>query len=211
MEGLWLASYIGLWAVVLFQGFVIFVLLRQMGLMYLGTAQGVSRDGIAVGKQAPAFTMLDGGGHMVSLADFRGRPLLLVFGAPNCKPCQNLIPDLNVFARERAAEMSVLFLSRGDAHTNAEFIRAYEIEVPVLTQEDSSDADRYQARVTPFGFLIDSEGIIRAKGLVNNRDSLELLVRMAKDHGKSEEAKGRVVSPNGHASASAVNAEVERP
>ena len=37
-----------LWAVVLFQGVVIFVLLRQLRIMYLGTAQGVARDGFIV-------------------------------------------------------------------------------------------------------------------------------------------------------------------
>ena len=57
MEGPWLASYIALWVIVALQGVAIFLLLRQLGIMYLGTAQGVARDGIAPGTTAPDFAL----------------------------------------------------------------------------------------------------------------------------------------------------------
>ena len=114
MGGIWLGSYIAVWSVVLFQGVVIFLLLRQLGTMYLGTAQGVARDGLPVGERAPDFDVRDAEGRPLSLADFRGMPLLLVFGSPDCTPCRQLIPDLNSFAQERPEELRVLFLRRGE-------------------------------------------------------------------------------------------------
>ena len=188
MSGPWLASYIALWAVVLFQGFAIFVLLRQLGLMYLGTAQGVARDGIAAGERAPDFTVTGLDGAQLSLAALLGRPLLLVFGSPSCGPCKGLIPDLNVFARERRDELGVLLLSRGTVEDSRSFAEATGAQVPVAVHPDESLPDRYKTRVTPFAFLIDAEGIVRAKGLANNREHLEMLVQMAR---RDDNAAGR--------------------
>ncbi len=188
MSGAWLASYIALWAVVLFQGLLIFLLLRQMGVMYLGTAQGVARDGLPVGERAPEFTVAGLDGRPVSLVDFRELPLLLVFGSPNCAPCRTLAPDLNVFARERQEELRVLFLSRGEADDARGFASKNDLQVPVATHPDDDLPSKYRARVTPFAFLIDGEGVIRAKGLANNREHLEMLLRMASD-GAADEAR----------------------
>ena len=184
MSGAWLASYIALWAVVLFQGVVIFLLLRQLGVMYLGTAQGVARDGLPVGRSAPEFTVQDVQGRQLSLADFRGTSLLLIFGSANCAPCRALIPDLNVFAEERRSELDVLFLCQSEPEAARRFVAETGVRVPVAVQPDDTLADAYKARVTPFAFLIDGEGVIRAKGLANNREHLELLLRMAEREGR---------------------------
>ena len=185
MSGPWLVSYIALWAVVLFQGVVIFLLLRQLGVIYLGTARGVARDGLPVGERAPDFAAADLDGRPVSLADFRGRPLLLIFGSPGCGPCRQLVPDLNRFAQERREELRVLFLSRGEAEEARRFASDLGVRVPVATHPDDELLDIYRARVTPFAFLIDGEGVIRAKGLANNREHLELLLRTGSEETNS--------------------------
>lgn len=179
MSGPWLASYIALWAVVLFQGAVIFLLLRQLGVMYLGTAQGVARDGLPVGAKAPDFTVESMEGRSVSLADFRGLPLLLVFGSPNCRPCRQLVPDLNVFASEQREALSVLFLSRGEPEETRRFASEVDIQVPMASHPDESLPEAFKARVTPFAFLLDGEGVVQAKGLANNRSHLDMLLRSA--------------------------------
>ena len=185
MSGAWLASYIALWAVVLFQGFAIFLLLRQLGQMYLGTAQGVARDGLSAGERAPDFTVADLEGQPVSRADFLGLPLLLVFGSPHCTPCRTLIPDLNVFAEERREELRVLFLSRGDTEEARQLVSETDLRVPVAVHPDENLPEQYKTRVSPFAFLIDSEGIVQAKGLANNRDHLTMLMDMSREKAHS--------------------------
>lgn len=191
MSGPWLVSYVVLWALVLFQGLVIFVLLRQLGVIYLGTAQGVARDGLALGERAPGFTLPDLAGRLLSLADFRGLPLLLIFGSPTCVPCRSLIPDLNAFARQRQRELRVLFLSQGDLEEARRFASELDVQVPVAVHPDYDLPDKYKARVTPFAFLIDGEGVIRAKGLANNREHLEMLLRMVKEQAAPSAEAGR--------------------
>jgi methylamine dehydrogenase accessory protein MauD len=179
VSGAWLVSYIALWAVVLFQGAVIFMLLRQLGVIYLGTAQGIARDGLPAGARAPDFAAASPDGRTVSLADFRGRLLLLVFGSPTCAPCRLLIPDLNAFAQDRRDELSVLFLSRSSVEEARAFAEGHGLAVPVAAHPDERLPDSYRARVTPFAFLIDAEGVVRAKSLANNREHLEMLLRAA--------------------------------
>lgn len=200
MSGIWLGSYIALWAVVLFQGAVIFMLLRQLGIIYLGTAQGVARDGLSAGARAPDFTLPDLDGRTVTLGDFRGLPLLLVFGSASCAPCRSLMPDLNAIADERREAVRVLFLCRGGADEARRFARETDVRVPVAVHPDEELPDQYRARVTPFAFLIDAEGIVRGKGLANNRAHLEMLLDGPRD------AQGR---PNG-ATPERATTEVER-
>ena len=191
MSGVWLISYLVLWAVVLFQGAVIFILLRQLGVIYLGTAHGVSGDGLEVGTRAPDFTLSNLAGEPVSLATFGSLPLLLVFGSPSCGPCKGLIPDLNAFWNERRDELHVLFLSHGEADATASFAREHGIQVPVASFPDGGLANAYKARVTPFAFFIDTAGVIQAKGLANNREHLEMLVRSGTEtHAKSAGRNG---------------------
>lgn len=186
MNGVWLTSYVVLWGIVLFQGLVIFVLMRQLGIIYLGTAQGVGRDGIAAGQRAPDFTLPDLAGGLRSLAAFRGRSLLLVFGSTSCAPCRGLVPDLNAFAQTHAADLDALFAIRGTPSETQRFVDDLGLHVPVGIYDDEELPEKYKARVTPFAFIIDGEGIVRSKGLANNRAHLDMLLNAA-----SEEPKGR--------------------
>jgi len=184
MSGAWLVSYIVLWGVVAFQAVVIFLILRQLGQMYLGTAQGVSRDGLAPGRKAPEFTVPDLAGGTISLAQFHGTPLLLVFGATNCNPCKSLMPDLNAFADEYRGQLNVLYLSRSEPDAARAFAAEFDVRVPVGVHPDTELPEQYLARVTPFAFLIDGEGIVRAKGLANGREHLDMLLLMARRDSK---------------------------
>ena len=191
MSGAWLASYAVLWGIVLFQGLVIFVLLRQLGIIYLGTAQGVGRDGIAPGQRAPDFTLPDLSGALHSLADFRGRSLLLVFGSTSCAPCRGLVPDLNTFALTHAAALKALFLIRGTPSEIERFTGELDIQVPVAILSDEELAEKYKTRVTPFAFVIDGEGVVRSKGLANNGEHLDMLLNAATDEPKGRRGASR--------------------
>jgi methylamine dehydrogenase accessory protein MauD len=191
VNGPWLVSYVVLWAVVLFQGVVIFVVLRQLGMMYLGTAQGVARDGIAPGQRAPDFTATGIAGDHVSLAGFRGMPLLMVFGSATCAPCRGLIPDLNAFALEKREELRALFLCRGGVDEARRFADELQVQVPVAVHPDEALAEEYKTRVTPFGFIIDADGVVLAKGLTNNRSHLDMLLEMAEKEQVKSAKSGR--------------------
>ena len=47
--------------------------------VFLAACGGESPEEIAVGNQAPAFELLDSDGNTVTLADYKGQPVLLFF------------------------------------------------------------------------------------------------------------------------------------
>src|SRR5207244_7083688 len=74
-------------------------------------ASRINRGGLKAGTPAPAFRLprLDGG--ELSLADYRGSRLLLVFSDPQCGPCDALAPQLEQLHRQRK-DFKILMLSR---------------------------------------------------------------------------------------------------
>ncbi len=56
--------------------------------------------GALAGASAPAFTLRDGGGRVVTLADHAGHPVVLNFWATWCAPCMLEIPALSAFAKD---------------------------------------------------------------------------------------------------------------
>lgn len=62
------------------------------------------------GTSAPDFTLTDIGGNSVSLKDFRGRKVVLVFWASWCPDCRKEIPDLKSLEKKYAGD-KVVFVS----------------------------------------------------------------------------------------------------
>ena len=186
MEGIWLVSYIVLWLVVLTLIVLILLLYRQLGIMYLGSAEGVSRDGLARGAVAPDFSLTDQFGHTQRLAALRGKPTALIFGSPNCGPCRLLIPQLHEWSKKHP-EVNVLWLNAATPEESERFVADVGATLPVAPYSpDTKLLDTYKVRVTPFLFMLDEVGVIRSKGLVNNKAGLDLYLREMKT-GKFED------------------------
>lgn len=176
MSSIWLASYLFLWLLVLALAVAVILLYRQLGEMYLGTSESRSRDGIRVGTRAPSTTLSDQRG--VARTFPSPRPTLVVFGAPTCGPCVDLMPDLVAFAEQRPTT-DFWFVSTADSAANNNFARQHRLQFPVLTDSDQRVALQYKVRVTPFAFYIDAAGVVRAKSVVNRLSQLRALVQRA--------------------------------
>src|SRR5690242_181352 len=172
MDGIWLVSFIALWIIVIVEAVLILLLYRQLGILYLGTASGVSRDGLAVGTAAPDFNLRDVDGQAVSLSSLRGRNVLLLFGSTHCEPCRRLLPGLQDFAARDGRDFEVLWLNQGTPEETEQFRAETGTTLRMLTFRDGVN-DAYRVRVTPFLFMIDPSGVIKAKGLANTKAQVE--------------------------------------
>src|SRR4051812_34334609 len=75
----------------------------------------IEREGLKAGTPAPAFSLPDLHGRTVSLEEFRGRRVLLVFSDPYCGPCNALAPDLVRLQREHQDNhLALVMVSRGE-------------------------------------------------------------------------------------------------
>jgi methylamine dehydrogenase accessory protein MauD len=172
-----LVSIIALWFAILLLGFLVLGALRALGLMNwrldqleLTRPSRLGRDGLKAGEKAPEFTLPSADGREVSLHDFFGRKVLLVFTQSGCGPCHDMAPEFN---RVQAhGEHQVLVVNNGDPTESRQWAAEIHARFPILMQEKFSVAKRYEIFATPFAFLIDERGIIASSGVVGNAQYL---------------------------------------
>ena len=124
-------------------------------------ASRINRKGLRAGTTAPAFTLPRVEGGELSLGDYAGRRVLLVFSDPACGPCNALAPELERFSR-RAELPHVIMISRGDADANRKKIREHGLTFPVVLQRHWEISRAYGMFVTPMAYLVDERGVIAA-------------------------------------------------
>jgi methylamine dehydrogenase accessory protein MauD len=185
----WLIAFVVLWIIVLGLGFLLLGTLRALGLLSwrleqleATTPSRLGRSGLKPGKKAPEFTLPSVAGGEVSLHDFVGRKLLLVFVQSGCSPCQEIVPELNRL--HGRGEPRVLVVNNGDRAAAGRWAEEVKARFPVLVQEQLSLSKRYQALATPFAFLIDERGIIRSTGIAGSRQHLGYVLSGARGAAK---------------------------
>lgn len=123
---------------------------------------------IGVGDVAPAFSLPASGGGQVSLADFAGRPVVLVFypgdETPVCtKQLNSYNNDLGEF---EALDAQVLGISAQSVESHDRFSGKHGFKFPLLSDADKAVAGAY-GTLGPLGFprrsvfIVDGGGTIR--------------------------------------------------
>ncbi len=184
MSGTWLASYVALWVLVVLLTVVVLGLVRQLGLIHLRLGPEsdllATTEGLELGSMAPDFRAADVvHGKELTLSDLKGRPNVLVFIAPTCGPCRELMPHVVNFQRSRDGKANVVLFNQSDPQISLELARAYKLPMPVLPDPEGVISKSYQVRATPFGYGLDKNGVVRRRGVVNNLEGLEALLKDA--------------------------------
>jgi len=123
-------------------------------------ARAALPTGLTPGVPAPMFELPDLSGARTSLAQFRGRRILLVFFNPECVFCEQMAPELSALPLEDPGVALPVVVTTGDAAANRRFFEQHKTRCPVLLQRQMEVAARYQANGTPTGYLIDEEGLV---------------------------------------------------
>ena len=199
MSPWWLISFIALWLVALSLGFLLLGALRALGLLRwrleqleATTPSRIGRGGLKPGKTAPDFTLPSAAGGDMSLHDFAGRRVFLVFTQSGCKPCHRVIPELNRL--QRGGEVLVLVVNNGEPEATRQWAAEARASFPVLVQQQHSVSRRYEMYATPFAFLIDERGVIASKGINNNAAHIGFVLSGAGDAAKGGPAEAGPVT-----------------
>jgi peroxiredoxin len=102
----------------------------------------------------------------MSLHDFAGRKVLLVFTQSGCSPCKAIMPELN---RLRERDLQVLVLNKGKPDETKKWADELGLRFPVLIQDGLDISKKYEAFATPFAFLIDEKGVVASRGIVSSK------------------------------------------
>jgi hypothetical protein len=156
LTGWWAAAFVAQWISVLTLAALVVALARQVGTLHLRLgprgALEVDAEGPGLGEAPPAMPATDANGSRV-LVGGPGSTRLVVFSSPTCSICREVVPGVNAAAA--AAGMVGMVLHDRDLE------RAYDVPG------------------TPFVLVMDHDGVVRAKGTVNNLEQLEGLIDLA--------------------------------
>ncbi len=115
---------------------------------------------LQIGETAPAFTLPGLSRHSISLADFRGKQMLLIFWNPGCGFCQKMLPDLLDWEKDASERgLTLLVVSTGNINEN----QAMGLRSPVLLDETFTVGPTFGVHGTPMAVLVDAEGKIASE------------------------------------------------
>lgn len=152
---------------------VIFIAAVVLLVLFLIAKKGSKGPGIiAEGDQAPQFALTSLDGKQVSLANFRGKVVMLHFWATWCSPCVEEIPTIDKLYRAmfgKDFEILAVSVDEGGAGTVVPFLKRNKLTLPVLLDPSHSVAKRYGTFKFPETYIIDRNGMVKYK-VIGPRD-----------------------------------------
>lgn len=148
----------------------------------LGSAFNAAAQAV-VNQPAPAFSAKDATGKTVSLADFKGRHVVLEWVNPGCPFVQKHYNSANMPATQKdALAKGVVWLSVASTAKDAgDYLAPAELSAwlksksaantATLMDEDGRIGRAYGARTTPHMFLIDPQGKLVYAGAIDSKPS----------------------------------------
>jgi peroxiredoxin len=148
-----------------------------------------------VGQPAPLFSVADTSGKAVSLADFKGKTVVLEWVNPGCPYVRKHYDSANMQATQKGATGSgVVWLA-----VNSTALGHYDYKKPAdmaawmqqqkasathtLMDSDGKIGKAYGARTTPHMYVIDAKGTLAYAGGIDDKPSANPAdVKTAKNH-----------------------------
>ena len=154
--------------------------LAGLGLLILGIVAGVlvlqARGQSAAGSQelpstvpaqvnfpAPELNLHDLAGNLVSLADYRGRVVLVNNWATWCPPCKAEMPTLQAYyeAHQNQGFVLVAIEAGEPADEVAQFTSDYGLTFLVWLDPKNAALDAFTNFTLPSSYVIDAQGTVR--------------------------------------------------
>jgi methylamine dehydrogenase accessory protein MauD len=172
-----------LWIVVAALALVVFALVRQIGVLHQRIAPAgalMIGAGPRAGEAAPVLEVEDLAGRRLRVGGERadGRSLLLVFVSPTCPVCKTLLPVIRSSSVAEHRWLDFVLASDGGVDAQRRFVEENRLDAfPYVVSTALGVA--YQVGRLPYAVLIDEQGVLRARGLINSREHLESLLQAA--------------------------------
>jgi peroxiredoxin len=156
---------------------IIFLIVCGIGIIILLQTKDVSfnpprNSRLKKSPPAPNFTLPDVDGKMVSLADYKGRVVLLNIWATWCPPCVDEMPSMEKLYQELTGEgfeILAVSIDESGAKTVRPFMKKHRLSFPALIDSKGFITSLYQTTGVPESFIVDKDGIIVEK-VIGPRD-----------------------------------------
>ncbi len=175
-----LISQAVLWVMLLVMAGLQLALLRQIGVIHerIAPMGALNFDkGPREGESAPLFELIDLRRRRITIggASPNGRSILLFFLSPTCPVCKKMLPILRSIARAESRWLDIVLASDGEPAEHERFVASQHLDDFTYLLSEQLGVT-YRVGKLPYAVLIDGDGVVRAKGLINTREHLESLI-----------------------------------
>ena len=136
------------------------------------------------GKKAPAFVLKTQDGRKVSLAEYKGKAVLINFWATWCVPCKLEMPWFVDLHKQYGAQgFEILGVDEDEAKDRSQigkFAKKIGVNYPILIGDDAVSKAYGGVEVLPTSFYVGRDGKVveEAAGLIS-RDEIEANIKKA--------------------------------
>jgi methylamine dehydrogenase accessory protein MauD len=180
METALIVSNLLLWTVVILLLLAVFALARQIGVLHERVAPVgalMPTEGPKIGETVEPMDLQLLDGSPLRIGGDQSQKTLIYFLSPICPICKSLLPIVLSIAAHERKQLRVVFASDGDnVESHTAYVRDHELdEYPYVISEQLGM--RMGVNKLPFAVLLNEQGVLRGRGLVNNREHLESLLQ----------------------------------
>lgn len=156
---------------------MVFAMTRQIGILFerispIGAM--INDSGPEVGAASPSFDLTSLNGGDVKIGYKGDKSTLVFFLSPTCPICNKLLPAIKSIHSSESSWLNIVLASDGDAPKHMDFIQKHAItNFPYVLSQPLGTT--YRVSRLPFAVLLNNEGVVLAKGLVNTREQLDSL------------------------------------
>jgi methylamine dehydrogenase accessory protein MauD len=181
MHGVMMASYIALWLVVILLSVGLAALAGQIGILHRRLEPAGARvmnAGPSIGESIAVSTQKDIYGRYITFPITSEGATLITFVSPGCAMCDEVMPAVKALAQQEKHHIRVILASfAGDEASNRAYAAQHHLSgLPYLFSFQL--AHQFSITNAPYALLIDDRGVLRTKGLVNNREHLDSLLNV---------------------------------
>jgi methylamine dehydrogenase accessory protein MauD len=192
LSGWWAVSYVALWILVAVLCVIVVALARQIGTLHLRLgprgALEMDDEGPALGEGRPPISGQDLEGNAVRVGG-QGSEQFLLFVSPGCMVCEQVMPSIGAVA-EATGKRPLVLTDLDEVESRLAF-QHKRVAAPIVASGESFRT--YEVPGTPYVVVLDDQGVVQAKGTVNNLEQMEGLIETAQRR-EREMADGRRAS-----------------
>jgi len=118
---------------------------------------------LEIGQKAPDFTLKNTQGENLSLAEQRGKIIVINFWASWCAPCRKEMPVLQKF-HEKYNDLGVSVWGVNVEQENQagrNFLKGLDLTFPIFFDQSNTISATYQVKAMPSTVIVDRDGLVR--------------------------------------------------
>lgn len=156
---------------------ILIALVAVVGGGWIVFSQGLTQERVASGNNsaealepaavaghpAPEFELKTLEGETLSLADFKGKPVLVNFWATWCGPCRAEFPDFQRAYVDNADDLVIIGINNTAADQVDlvdDFVREMGATFPIVLDESGAVVETYRVLGLPTTVFIDRDGVV---------------------------------------------------